>query len=156
MSARPRSKTHAAWLTLLGGSFGLHRFLRHGLRDPWGWLHLLATLAGLAGLQRLQAFGIDDIQAAWMLPLGGLSFAVAMLTTILTGLTPDERWDARHNVGHASGTPPSGWGSVLAVIAALLIGTTVLMSSIAFGLQRWFEVQAEADQPTPQRISVPR
>ncbi len=42
------------------------------------------------------------------------------------------------------------------MIAALLIGTTVLMSSIAFGLQRWFEAQAEADLQTPQRISVPR
>ena len=73
MSAHPRSKTRATWLTLLGGTFGLHRFWRHGLRDAWGWLHLLATLTGLAGLQRLDAFGIDDAQAAWMLPLGGLS-----------------------------------------------------------------------------------
>ena len=48
MSARPRSKTRATWLTLLGGTFGLHRFWRHGLRDAWGWLHLLATLTGLA------------------------------------------------------------------------------------------------------------
>jgi len=156
LAARPRSKTAATWIALLGGGFGLHRFARHGLRDPWGWLHLLGALAGLAGLQRLRAFGIDDASAAWMLPLGGLSFAAAALAAIVTGLTPDERWDAHHNADHPEGTPPSGWAAVLGVIAALLLGATVLMSSIAFGLQRWFEVQAEADRSADQRISVPR
>lgn len=155
MSARPRSKTAATWLALLGGAFGLHRFLRHGLRDPWGWLHLLAMLAGLGGLLRLRVFGLDDASAAWMLPLGGLSVAAAALSAIVTGLTPDERWDVRHNAGRAGGTPPSGWGAVLGVIAALLVGATVLMSSLAFGLQRWFELQS-GPEVSDQSTSVPR
>jgi len=153
MALPPRSKTAATWLALLGGAFGLHRFLRHGLRDPWGWLHLLATLAGLGGALRLRVFGLDDASAAWMLPLGGLSLAAAAIAAIVTGLTPDERWNAGRGDMPAPATP-SGWGAVLGVIAALLIGATVLMSSIAFGLQRWFELQAAPDEA--QRISVPR
>ena len=42
------------------------------------------------------------------------------------------------------GSPAGGWGAVLGVIAALLIGATVLLSSITFTLQRYFEAEAEA------------
>ena len=144
---RPKSKTLATWLAVIGGSLGLHRFYLHGLRDPWGWLHVLVTPVGLAGVQRVLAFGQDDPASWWMLPVGGLSIAAAMLAAIVTGLTPDERWDARHNAGARAGTPRSGWAAVIGVILALLLGATVLLSTISFGLQRYFEAQiAEARQ----------
>ena len=41
-----------AWLAVLFGSLGLHRFYLHGLRDPWGWLHPLPTFLGVMGIQR--------------------------------------------------------------------------------------------------------
>ena len=144
---RVKSKTLATWLAVVGGGFGLHRFYLHGLRDLWGWLHVPMTLLGMAGVQRMLAFGIDDHAAPWLLPLGGLSIVAGMFAAILGGLSSDERWNARHNPGAAGhGTPPGGWLAVLGVITALLIGTTVLLSSITFTLQRYFEAQIESVQ----------
>lgn len=136
-----RSKTVAAWLALLGGTFGAHRFYLHGWRDAWGWLHPVPTLLGLAGVQRVQAFGQDDRVSWLLLPVLGLMLSQACLFAILYGLTPDERWDARHNPGQ----PPRAtrWGPVLAVVAALMVGATSLMATVAFGGQRFFEWQVE-------------
>lgn len=145
-SPRIKSKTLATWLGVLGGGFGLHRFYLGGLKDVWGWLHVPATLIGLAGMQRMVAFGVDDGPATWMLPLGGLSIAAGMLAAIVCGLTSDEKWNARHNPQLAGGAdaPGSGWGAVLGVIAGLLVGATVLLSAITFTLQRYYEADAES------------
>lgn len=134
-----RSKTLATWLALLVGTLGLHRMYVHGFGDRWAWLHVVPTALGLIGAHRMATLGQDDRLATFLVPLLGLMIAQAMLTAIVWGLTPDERWDARHNAGAAG--PGSGWAVVIAVIAALLIGGTVLMGSIAFSGQRFFEWQ---------------
>jgi len=141
-----KSKTLATWLAVVGGGFGLHRFYLHGVRDVWGWLHIPMTLLGMAGVQRMLAFGQDDIAAPWLLPLGGLSIVAGMLAAIINGLTSDERWDARHNPGvpAGQGSPAGGWAAVIGVVVALLLGATMLLSSITFTLQRYFEAQVEA------------
>jgi hypothetical protein len=139
---RAPSKTLATWLALAGGAFGLHRFYLHGPRDAWAWLHPWPTLAGLYGMQRAHALGQDDRLAWLLIPLLGLMVAQASLCAIAYGLTPDDRWAARH----APGSPPrlTRWGPVLGVIAALMIGATALMATIAFGGQRFFEWQIES------------
>jgi hypothetical protein len=132
-----RSKTLATWLAVLGGTLGLHRLYLNGLANPLGWLHLLPTTLGVFGVMRLRNLGQDD-RLGWVLaPLLGLMIAQAMLHAIVYGLTSDEKWAARH------GQPvqPTGWGPVLGAIAALLIGATALMSSIAFAIQKIFENQ---------------
>jgi uncharacterized membrane protein len=140
-----RSKTVATWLALTGGAFGLHRFYLHGRRDPWAWLHPWPTLAGLHGVWRVQMLGQDDRLSWLLLPLLGLMIAQAALCAIVYGLTPDERWAARHV---PPGTPAqrTGWGPVLGVIAALMIGTAALMSAVAYGSQRFFEWQLEQER----------
>ena len=136
-----KSKTLATWIALIGGSLGLHRFYLFGWRDPLGWLHPWPTLLGLYGLQRVRDFGQDD-HAAWVLiPIGGVIIAASMLCAILYGLTPDERWDERFNA--AGGTSRSGWGAVIGVILALMLGAGVLMATIAFSGQRYFEYEIE-------------
>jgi len=140
-----KSKTVATWLAFVGGALGLHRFYLFGLGDWLGWLHPLPTLVGLYGLQRVSAFGQDD-QLAWLLvPVLGFTLAGTMLQAIVYGLTPDERWDARHNpdrVGSAEASH-SGWAVVIGAGLSLMVGATVLMATIAFSGQRFFEYQVE-------------
>jgi hypothetical protein len=141
MSMPYRSKTMATWLALLGGAFGAHRFYLNGWRDTWAWLHPWPTLAGLYGIERVLALGQDDPLSWLLLPLLGLMVAQACLFAILYGLAPDASWDARRNPGQA--VHATAWAPVLGVIAALMIGATSLMASIAFGGQRYFEWQVD-------------
>ena len=145
---RYKSKTLATWLALLGGSLGLHRFYLHGGRDLLACLHPLPTLAGLVGVQRMLDLGQDDRVAWLLLPLLGLMLAQAALCAIVYGLLPDERWDARHNPGAA--VHATGWGPVLGVITALIVGATALMATIAFSGQRYFESQVEEGRKISQ------
>ena len=136
-----KSKTLATWVALLVGSLGLHRFYLYGFKDRLGWFYWVPTFLGLHGIQRVQDYGLDDHLSWALIPLLGLMVAQAMLAAILYGLTPDERWDARHNPGQP--VHPTRWAPVLGVIAALLVGAGVLMATIAFSGQRYFEYQVE-------------
>ena len=137
-----RSKTLATWFALLGGGFGLHRFYLHGKADVLGWLLPLPTLLGLYGVLRARQIGLDDHLSWALIPLLGLVLAGTMLSAIVYGLTPDEKWNARFN---PTGNPGrrSGWLAIIGVLLALSLGATALMSTIAFTAQRYFEFQAE-------------
>ena len=141
-TARYRSKTLATWIALGFGALGGLRFYLHGWRDPVGWLQLPPTLLGLWGAWRMHTLGQDDHLASVLVPLLGLMLSMAMLLAIISGLTPDERWDARHNPGLEPRA--TGWGPVLGVILALMVGGIVLMGTIAFAGQRFFEWQQQA------------
>lgn len=136
---RQRSKTLATWLAVLGGPLGAHRFYLHGRGDLWGWLHPWPTLLGAVGLLRINALGQDD-QIAWLLlPLLGLMIAQAMLSAIVIGLTPDERWRARFGPAGR----PSGWLVVIGVVVALMLGGASFMGALAYGGQKYFEWQSQ-------------
>ncbi len=137
-----KSKTLATWLAFLGGSLGLHRLYLYGTRDPWAWLHLLPASLGSYGVQRMLDLGQDDRTAWLLIPLLGLVLAASMLAAIVYGLTPDERWNARHNPQGPAAR--SGWLAVFGVIGALTVGAAVLIATIAFSAQRFFESRVEA------------
>ncbi|MBX3632261.1 MAG: hypothetical protein ABS38_04090 [Acidovorax sp. SCN 68-22] len=140
-----KNKTVAAWLAFLGGPVGLHRFYLRGLGDPLGWLLVLPTSLGVYGIERVQEFGQDDKLSWLLIPLLGLTIAGCALTAIVYGLASPEKWNARHNPGAAPDAPAgrTNWLTVFALATSLLIGTAVLMASLAFTFQRYFEYQIE-------------
>jgi hypothetical protein len=140
-----RSKTLATWLAVLFGSLGAHRFYLYGRSDLLAWLHPWPTLLGLAGVIRMRVLGQDDHLSWLLIPILGIMLSQAMLTAIVIGLTPDERWAMQHPGGEPS--RPSGWLAVLGVILALMLGAGVLMGTLAFGGQKFFEWQQEAAAP---------
>jgi hypothetical protein len=145
---RYRSKTVATWLGVLLGALGAQRFYLRGLRDPLGWLYPAPTLIGLWGAWRMHELGQDD-RLSWLLvPLLGVTISIAMLSAIVAALTPDASWDERYNPT----LPPrrTGWGPVLAAIVALVAGGIVLVGTIAYAGQRFFESQLQSAATPPR------
>ncbi len=146
-----KDKTVAAWLAFVGGPLGLHRFYLHGMRDLPGWLLPVPTIFGLYGIGRVQQHGVDDMWSWVLIPLLGFTIASCALTAIIYGLMPAEKWNARFNRSASPQAPPgqTNWFTIGAIVLALLVGTTVLMSSIVFSFQRYFEYQIEAARKKP-------
>ena len=143
-----KSKTLATWIALVGGCVGLHRFYLYGFRDAWGWVFVLPTMIGVYGVQRMRQLGTDD-QLAWVLiPFLGSMLSIAMFSAIVYGLMPDTQWNARFNTNgplhRMNGI------TVVGVAAALIIGSGVLMATIAFSAQRYFEFAAEIEARAPR------
>ena len=140
-----KNKTFAAWLTLLGGPLGLHRFYLRGLGDFYGWLLPIPTALGLYGIERVQSYGLDDGWSWVLIPLFGFTFAGCALTAIVYGLMTPEKWNARFNPAAAQDAAPgrTNWFTIAAVVVSLLVGTGMLMASIVFSFQRYFEYQVE-------------
>jgi hypothetical protein len=140
-----KNKTLATWLTFVGGPLGLHRFYLLGWSDTLGWLLPIPTALGVWGFERVAIYGIDDVLSWWLIPIAGFNFAACALNAIVYGLMPPEQWNARFNPQAPANAPAgcSNWLTIGAVALALLVGTTVLMSSIVYSIQRYFEVQVE-------------
>jgi hypothetical protein len=139
-----KNKTTATWLTLLTGPVGLHRIYLFGRFDGLAWLQLIPTLMGAYGVLRAREIGLDDHTSWVLIPWIGFSVAASSLTAIVYGLMDAEKWNRRFNPDQPeSAAGDSGWPTIGGVVAALLLGATVLLSSIAFSFQRYFEYQAE-------------
>ena len=135
---RQRSRATAAWLALLAGSLGAHRFYLHGARDPAAWLYPWPTLVGAYGFWRMREFGVDDRLGALLVPLLGAMVAAGMLSAIVLGLTSDARWSRRFGPARSV----AAWPTVTVVVVALALGATVAMATIAFTAQRYFELHS--------------
>lgn len=140
-----KNKTLATWLTFFGGPLGLHRFYLKGFDDLLGWLLPIPTALGLYGIGRVLHHGQDD-QWSWLLiPMLGFTIAGCALMAIIYGLMTPEKWNARFNPTAQSDAEAghTNWFTVVGVGVALMVGTAVLMASLAFSFQRYFEYQIE-------------
>lgn len=140
-----KNKTIAAWLAFIGGPLGLHRFYLRGMGDLLGWLLPLPTALGLYGIERVQQNGVDDLWSWVLIPLLGFTIAGCALTAIVYGLMTPEKWNARFNPSASldAAHGRTSWFTIGAIALALLVGTTVMVSSIVFSFQRYFEYQIE-------------
>ena len=90
-------------------------------------------------------FGVDDPLSWWLVPLLGITIAGSALNAIYWGLMSTERWNSIYNP-EAEIESPAGatnWLTVGAVVLSLMVGTTALLSTLAYGFQRYFEAQIE-------------
>ncbi len=148
-SLRFRSKTITAALAFFFGSLGAHRFYLYGLRDIYGWAHLLGTVIGIPGFMLLRATERAST-LGWVLVFpGAVSLLAAFLAAIVYGLRPDEKWDAQFNARTGKHSR-SGWTVIFVVIFSLLIGAFLLMTGLALSFQTYFESQVEAAKTLSQ------
>jgi hypothetical protein len=152
-----KNKTLAAWLAFLGGPLGLHRFYLHGLGDPLGWALPIPTALGLYGISRARQNGFDDPWSWILIPMLGFTIAGCALTAIVYGLMTGEKWNARFNPGADQEAAAGGtsWFTIAAIVLSLMIGATVLMASIAFSFQRYFEYQVEEGRKISGPLGAP-
>jgi len=124
MAATHKNKTVATLLALLLGGFGAHRFYLKGGADRLGLLHLCALpITGiLYGAVKPHPFYV-------ILPLL-VSFIAGFIEALAIGLTPDDKWDAKHNT--ASGRQSrSSWTLPLLLVITMLTGAIVLIGTMA-------------------------
>ena len=150
-----KNKTLAAWLAFLGGPLGIHRFYLHGLGDWLGWLLPIPTALGIYGIARARTFGLDDAASWLLIPLVGFAFAACCLTAIVYGLMSPERWNSYMGYPVDADVGRTHWGTVIAVVLSLLVGASVLMSSLVFSFQRYFEYQIEEARKISQPSQAP-
>jgi hypothetical protein len=120
-----KNKTLATALALFLGVLGVHRFYLRGAVDRLGLLHVCSVpIAGIVyGAGRAP-------NPFWVLLPLIVSFLVACVEALVIGLTPDERWDARHHA--ASGTASrSHWVLAVLLVATMLVGTTGLIATLS-------------------------
>lgn len=147
-----KNKTLAAWLAFLGGPLGLHRFYLRGVGDLLGWALPIPTALGLYGIERVQRYGVDDPWSWVLMPLLGFTIAGCALNAIIYGLMTREQWNRRFNpvADPESSAGGTNWFTIAAVAVSLLVGTAVLMASIVFSFQRYFEHQIEEGRKISQ------
>ncbi|MNU45758.1 hypothetical protein D3C71_346060 [compost metagenome] len=152
MMKKMKSKTVAAWLSFLGGPLGLHRFYLRGMGDWLGWLLPIPTALGIYGIERLRMYGVDDGVSWALIPLLGFTIAGCALMAIIYGLMTPEKWNARFNAGAAPDAAPgqTNWLTIGAVVAALFFGSSILMASIVYSFQHYFEHQIEEGRKISQ------
>jgi len=138
-----KNKTFAVWLTFFGGPIGLHRFYLKGFTDPLGWLLPVPTALGWYGVQRALELGQDDPTSWVLIPLLGFTIAGCALNAIFYGLMPMVQWNTKFNQDADSPCGQTNWLTIFGLATSLLLGTTVLMASIVFSFQRYFENQIE-------------
>ena len=145
-----KSKTTTAWLAFTLGIFGAHRFYLRGWGDTLGWFLPIPSALGWYGIERARNLGLDDAASWILIPLLGFTFAACCLTAIVYGLMRPEQWRRYMGYPEDAAVGHTHWGTVMAVVLALLIGASVLMSSIVFSFQRYFEYQIEQAQELSQ------
>jgi hypothetical protein len=140
-----KNKTIATWLTFVAGPLGLHRFYLNGKSDPLGWFLPIPTALGIYGIERVADNGLDDKLSWILIPLLGFTVAGCALAAIVYGLMSPTKWNAQFNTTAAPDAVAgaTNWLTIGAVVASLFVGTTVLMGSITFSAQRYFEFQVE-------------
>jgi len=140
-----KSKTLAAWLSLVLGPVGGHRFYLFGWNDLIGWLLPIPTALGVYGFERVKLYGLDDVMSWWLLPLFGFTVAATCLNAIVYGLMRPEPWNQRFNpelpADHPCGR--TRWATIGAIVIGLMVGTVALLSGLAYSIQRYFEYTTE-------------
>jgi TM2 domain-containing membrane protein YozV len=130
MTVAFRHKALSALLAFLFGGLGLER-LYLGQRRWWLPLAVTASAAPLL-------IGVRNWYQTPAFFLAMVPVIAGFIHALVLALMPDDRFDARFNAGGARRNA-SGWDAVLVAIATLLVGATVLMTTIVLLFQTYFE-----------------
>jgi len=130
MKAPFRHKAASALLAFLFGGLGLER-LYLGQRFWWLPLGITAAMAPLL-------IGVRNWYQSPAFFIAMVPIIAGFIHALVLALMPDDRFDARFNSGTARRNA-SGWDAVLVAIVTLMVGATVLMTTMVLLFQTYFE-----------------
>jgi TM2 domain-containing membrane protein YozV len=125
MTTPHKNKTFATLLALVLGGVGAHRFYLRGPVDKLGLIHVMSL--PIAGM--VYGLGHDVNWFYKVLPLLA-SYMAAFIEALVIGLTPDDKWDARHNAGSGR-VSASTWPLALLLVATTMGGAIVVIGTMA-------------------------
>jgi hypothetical protein len=125
MSTPHKIKTLATFLAAFFGGVGAHRFYLYGIRDRLGWAHLVTLPISLLAMAIW-----PEQQRLFTGSLFFVSILAGMIETLVLGLIPDEKWDARYN-SLSGKQSDSGWTVVLLLVFSLTVGATGIIAGMA-------------------------
>jgi TM2 domain-containing membrane protein YozV len=127
-----KSKPVAGLLAAVTGAIGAHRLY---LGSRWWWLYAALSIPCAVWAAQSKEWFKQPAFFIAMIPV-----IVGLLEAIILSLTPDEKWDTKYNP--ASGqTSTNRWPPVLIAIGSLMIGATLLMTTLVLLFQTYFEAQ---------------
>ena len=130
MSAPFRHKALSALLAFLFGALGLER-LYLGQRRWWLPLAVTALMAPLL-------IGVRNWYQSPAFFVAMVPVIAGFIHALVLALMPDAKFDARFNPGNPRRNA-SGWDAVLVAIITLMVGATVLMTTLVLLFQTYFE-----------------
>jgi len=125
METSHKNKTLATFLASTLGGLGAHRFYLHGMKDGWGWFHFFSAPLSIFLIALNQQTAPFFLAAPFM-----MSVLIGFIEAMSLGLTPDEKWDARHN-RHSTRTSSSGWFIAILLVLTVGIGATLAIALLA-------------------------
>lgn len=125
MTTNHKNKTFATFLALVFGAVGAHRFYLAKPTDRLGLAHVCSIpIAGLV-------YGVGHApNPFWVLLPLLVSAIVGFIEALVIGLTPDEKWDARHNAGSGA-TSRSNWVIAVLLVTTMMVGATLLIATMS-------------------------
>jgi hypothetical protein len=132
MARAHKNKTFATLLASVLGGIGAHRFYLFGKKDFWAWAHFLTLPVSLLAL------ATGSTQPTMLLSIFFiLSILSGFLEALVIGVTPDEKWDVRHNPDSGKQSD-SGWPVAALLVLTMGIGTTALIATLARAFDLFF------------------
>ena len=125
MASPHKNKTLATFLASVFGSLGVHRFYLYGSRDFWAWAHFLTVPISIL----MVAFG-TGYPIIFLASLFIFSVLASFIEALVTGLTPDDKWDALHN-DNSGQQSDSGWPLALLLVLTVGVGAVALIAMMA-------------------------
>lgn len=125
-----RHKALAALLAFVAGALGAHRIY---LGQKLWWLPLAVSLTMLPLLFGVRNWYQSPAFFVLMIPV-----VAGFIEALAIALMPDAKFDARFNAD-CERRNRSGWDAVLVAIATLMVGATVLLTTLALLFQTYFE-----------------
>lgn len=127
IASKHKNKTLTTLLAVFLGGVGAHRFYLYGAKDFWAWNYVMAFILFACAAFLAQSPHTLVISIIALFPV---SIFAGWIEAIVTGLTPDAKWDAKHNA-NSPRKSASGWPLIVLLVVTFALGITTFIFCVA-------------------------